>query len=46
MHYYLPKDLSQMLHESGFNEIKLERKESVQTDGNIVTDLIIIAEKI
>jgi ubiquinone/menaquinone biosynthesis C-methylase UbiE len=46
MHYYLAKDLSQMLHENGFNEIKLESKESVQTDGTLVTDLIIIAEKI
>ena len=45
MHYYLAKDLSEMLNANGFKEIKLARKESVQTDGTIAIDLIIIAEK-
>ncbi len=45
MHYYLAEDLQLMLEENGFEPLKLERKESMQTDGTMAIDLIIIAQK-
>lgn len=45
MHYYLERDLNLMLREIGFKIKTVNRVKSEMTDGNVVTDLILIAEK-
>lgn len=46
MHYYLENDLSSALIKSGFQITYTDRVKSEMTDGNTVTNLILIAEKI
>lgn len=46
MHYYLEKDLSEPLIKNGFKINYTQRVKSEMTDGAMVTDLILIAEKI
>ncbi len=46
MHYYLEKDLSEPLIKNGFQINHVSRVKSEMTDGSVVTDLILIAEKI
>lgn len=45
MHYYEADFLTAALKENKFTILKLDRKESVMTDGTSVIDLIIIAKK-
>lgn len=45
MHYYLERDLNLMLREIGFKIKTVNRVKSEMTDGSVVTDLILIAEK-
>lgn len=46
MHYYLEKDLTEPLLNNGFKIINIQRVKSEMTDGSVVTDLIIISQKI
>lgn len=46
MHYYLEKDLSVPLIKNGFQINHVSRIKSEMTDGSVVTDLILIAEKV
>ncbi|MBP7809369.1 MAG: class I SAM-dependent methyltransferase [Bacteroidia bacterium] len=45
MHYYLEKDLSEPLIKNGFQINHISRVKSEMTDGSVVVDLILIAEK-
>lgn len=46
MHYYLESDLTAPLIKNGFKINYVNRVKSEMTDGSVVTDLILIAEKI
>jgi hypothetical protein len=46
MHYYLENDLIAPLIKNGFKINYTQRVKSVMTDGSVVIDLILIAEKI
>lgn len=45
MHYYQAADLINYLEAQHFNMIDLQRKQSIMTDGTVVIDLVIIAQR-